>query len=243
MNRYVFQMTARQVLGRKRTLLMGLIAALPILLAVVFQISPGDESKQDFTANAVEAGLVLAVVLPFVSLVFATAVLGAEIDDGTIVYLLSKPEARWRIVTTTLLVAFLATAVLVAGSALVAGAIGVAGEPQAGILPGFALAAVFGAFAYCCLFQLLSVLTGRALIAGLVYVFVWEGLVTGLFEGTRTFSVRECVYAIADAIAGTKDYEASVGVFPSIIVVTALAALAVLLSVRRLRRFELSERT
>jgi ABC-2 type transport system permease protein len=242
-NRVVFALTLRQVLGRRRTLVMGLFAAIPVLIAVVFQLTAGNEPKQEFAAEGIGAGLVLSVVLPFIALVLGTAVVGAEIDDGTLVYVLSKPESRATILVTKLVVAFLATAIPVVGAALLGCAIAVAGEPQAGILPGFALAAAAGAFAYCCLFVLLSVLTGRALIVGLVYVFVWEGLVTGLFQGTRNYSVRECAFAIADHFADVPEYEASIDVFPSLAIVAVIAVVAVVLAIRRLERFELSERT
>ena len=45
---------------------------------------------------------------------------------------------------------------------------------------------------------MLSVVTSRALIAGLVYVFIWEGLINGLFAGTRLLSVRHYTLAVAD---------------------------------------------
>ena len=36
-------------------------------------------------------------------------------------------------------------------------------------------------------FLALSLVTSRALAIGLIYVLVWEGVLAGLFEGTRTF--------------------------------------------------------
>ena len=47
---------------------------------------------------------------------------------------------------------------------------------------------------------MLSVVTSRALIAGLIYVFIWEGLVNGLFAGTRLLSVRHYTLGVADSI-------------------------------------------
>ena len=40
--------------------------------------------------------------------------------------------------------------------------------------------------------------TAVALIAGLIYVFIWEGLVNGLFAGTRLLSVRHYTLGVAD---------------------------------------------
>ena len=43
-------------------------------------------------------GLVVRIVLPLVALVFGTAALGSELEDGTAVHLLTKPIRRWPIV-------------------------------------------------------------------------------------------------------------------------------------------------
>ena len=36
--------------------------------------------------------------MPLVALIFGTAAIGSEIEDGTAVYLIVKPIPRWRIV-------------------------------------------------------------------------------------------------------------------------------------------------
>ena len=48
-------------------------------------------------------GLTVTTVLPLVALVYGTAALGAEIEDGTAVYLLAKPIPRSRIIFAKLL--------------------------------------------------------------------------------------------------------------------------------------------
>ncbi len=71
--------------------------------------------------------------------------LGAEIDDGTAVHLLSKPVRRSRIVLGKLLAAWLVTTVTVVLSALVSGWIGLGGVAGEGLLPGFAVALIASA--------------------------------------------------------------------------------------------------
>ena len=44
-------------------------------------------------AHVLLDGLVVTTLLPLAALVYGTAALGAEIEDGTAVYLLSKPVA------------------------------------------------------------------------------------------------------------------------------------------------------
>ena len=42
-------------------------------------------------------GLVVAIVLPLTALLVGTSALGDEFEDGTAVYLLTKPIPRWQI--------------------------------------------------------------------------------------------------------------------------------------------------
>jgi ABC-2 type transport system permease protein len=245
MIRIVTMLTLRQLLGRSRTMLMGVAAALPVILALVYRLGSQDADPQEWVARVILEGLIVTTLLPLVALVFGTAALGAEIDDGTAIYLLSKPVPRSRIIAGKLLAAWIATAGLVVVSALGAGAIGLAGGPGDGLLLGFALALALGSLVYCAFFVLLSVATSRALIAGLVYVFIWEGLVNGLFAGTRLLSVRHYTLAVADVFADApaRIFEAKLSPAPAFILMGVFGAASVWYAIRRLERFEIGERT
>ena len=56
---------------------------------------------------------------------------------------------------------------------------------------GFAIGAAVAATLYVVVFLALSLLTSRALAIGLVYILVWEGVLAGLFAGTRSLSIRQ----------------------------------------------------
>ena len=68
---------------------------------------------------------------------------------------------------------------------------------------GFAVAVVLGSLVYCSVFMAASVFTNHSLIGGLIYVFLWEGVMTRLFTGTRYMSVRQYTLGLADLIADT----------------------------------------
>ncbi|MYH41270.1 MAG: ABC transporter permease subunit, partial [Chloroflexi bacterium] len=110
-------LTAHQLLGRRRGILIALMALLPIGLALLFRLAGEGGEPSQFAADMV-GGLVITLLLPSGALVFGTSALGAEIEDGTIVYLLAKPVARWRIVVVKAAVASLATAALVVPATL-----------------------------------------------------------------------------------------------------------------------------
>src|SRR5581483_9403590 len=118
----------------------------------------------------------------------------------------------WQILIAKLAASWTATVAIVLPSTIVSGAVALGG-PDSSVIWGFAAAVVAGALAYCTVFALLSVTLSRALITGLIYVFLWEGAITGIFTGTRYLSVRHFTLGIAGWIAGTGDstFVASVG--------------------------------
>jgi ABC-2 type transport system permease protein len=240
MNTAILTLTLRQLVGQRRALLMVAFAALPILAAVIFRIADPDVSAERWAANDLLSGLIVTVVLPLCTLIFGTMALGSEIEDGTAVYLLSKPLARSQVISAKLIAAWLPAVVLVLLSTEISAAIALQGTGGSSILVGFTVAIALGSFVYCCVFVLLSVVTSHALIAGLIYVFLWEGVVTGLFSGTRIFSVRQYTLGVADLIAGTSDriFEANLGGALALVLMAVVSVAAVGVAIRRLSRFE-----
>jgi ABC-2 type transport system permease protein len=243
MNRDVFVLTLRQLLGRRRTLLMVAFALLPVLAAAIYRANGSSLDPPRWTAIVLLNGLVVTTLLPLVALVFGTSALGGEIEDGTAVYLLAKPIPRREIMLAKLAAAWLCVALIVTFSALVSGLVAINGSPEQGIVTGFVIAIVLGSFAYTCVFLLLSVLTSRALIAGLIYVFFWEGIVTGIFSGTRVFSIRQYTLGVADLIADTskRTFQARLDGTEGLILMAVVSVAALVLAVERLRRFEMRE--
>lgn len=242
MNGTLIRLTARQLLGQKRTVLLLLFGLVPVLIAVLYRVAGNDE-PQRWAASALNARLIIGTFLPLAALVFGTAALGSEFEDGTAVYILSKPIPRRVIVLSKLLVSWLATAGVVLAATVVPTIIALWGEPRDGILVGFALAVVAGALVYCALFMWLSVLTSRALIVGLLYVFIWEGVITRLFAGVRFLSVRQYTLGIADTVVDVpaRVFNPRLGEMEAVALATITTALTVYLAVRRLRRWEIGE--
>ena len=108
--------TLRGMLGRRRTVLLVLLAGLPVLVALLIRVSGG---RPD--ADRVLDTLVVRFVMALVALIVGTAVIGSEIEDGTAVYLMVKPIARWRIVLAKAIVATGLTAALVVPAVLLTG--------------------------------------------------------------------------------------------------------------------------
>jgi ABC-2 type transport system permease protein len=183
-------------------------------------------------------------VLPIIALLIGTGVLGNEVAEGTAAYLVLKPLSRSTIILSKLVVAALTTGLLVAAAVLASGLIALSGEGSGDIVIGFLVACLLGALAYCAWFVLLSLLTSRAFIVGLLYVFIWEGVITSIFNGARYLSIRHYSRAIADGLADLGDaLDASLSPAAGVIGIAAITVGATWLAIERLKQFEVHDRS
>ena len=232
--------TIRALLNRRRTLLLALVGALMILVAVLYRLgNPPDAEALEVTRTLL-ADFGLGVVLPLVAVIVGTAAIGSELDDGTVIYILARPVPRWRIALVKLFVAWFVVTLLVSPATFVAGLIGYG---DATIALAYAVAAAFGALEYTAVFLALSLITSRALVVGLAYVVVWEGVVAGLFAGTRALSIRQHALAVVEAIGGEAAASAELTIGVAIGVGLAVTLLAIGLAIRRLEVVELRGET
>jgi len=234
--------TLRGLLGRRRTLLMLLLVALPVLIGLLVRLA-----GRGVDVDRILDAMLVRTVLPLVALVLGTAALGSELEDGTAVYLIIKPVPRWRIVWAKMVVAAGLTVALVVPSALLSGVLA-GGTASAAIATtvGFAVAVALGGSAYACVFVGLSAYTSRALVIGLGYTMIWEGVLAGLLEGTRFLSIRQATLGIARGLSGperaafaTAGEQGSLDLGLSLAIVAVATVLAFVLGSIRLARFEI----
>ena len=194
----LFRLSLRQLASRRRLLLVLLLAALPIGLAgLVSAIGDEEASNEDFT-NILLDGMLIAAILPIVTMVLATAAFGNELEDRTLGYLVMKPLSRLRIVIPKMLAPVAVGAPLLIGSGVVATLLGASGlgtvllvldgDLQAVLAVGVAVLA--GVVTYAAIFLWAGLMTSRVLAFALIYVFLWEGLISTYLGGIRYLSVR-----------------------------------------------------
>ena len=235
MNATIVWITARGLFGRRRFLLLF---PLPLILVGMAWLGSVVGQPEEF-AGPVLVGIGVAVVLPLIALVVGTGVLGSEIDDGTIVHILTKPVPRWKIVLSKLVVGFGVTAIAVGPPMLVAGML--TGGLRLGL--GFAAASVAGALAYCALFMALSLLTRRPVLLGLLYVMIWEGLLGNFVAGTKVLSLQQYVVSLAVDWSGTKLIAGTVSITVAAIMSVAFTVVGTWLAISRLRVFSVAGET
>ncbi len=128
-----------------------------------------------------------SLALPLVALLAATAVLGPEVDDGSIVYLLSKPVSRHVVAVSKYVVAWGATLVLGALPLLVSGLVLDVSDPRQAVAWG--VGGALAGTAYTALFLGLAAFTRHAVVIGLLFALLWEGLLGSVLEGIRWVAI------------------------------------------------------
>jgi ABC-2 type transport system permease protein len=235
MNTVVAGITYRALLGRRRIVLLLLLPLALIGLAVLLRLMGGSDQH---AAVLLLQQFAIGAMLPLLGLIAGTGVIAPEIDDGTIIHLLSKPISRPVIAQTkflvaaSLLVLFAVVPTYVSAWLLV--------RDEDGIATGFALGALVGGIAYAALFLLLGVVTKHAVTIGVIYALVWETVVGNFIPGARKFSIGQWAQTIADQISDSPFLKTDVTLgfaVPALIIVTVGA---VFWAALRLRVFSLT---
>lgn len=205
---------------------LGLLL-LPMLFALVFA-SRGALSGDpvEFLLNRYDQ-LVAALATPLIALLLGTSAFNAETDDGTLLYLVTTITPRWWIVSVRVLFAAVLTGALSSLAVLGTGGIAVGSSNPEGVVSAYTVAVFFGGVSYAALFTMLALLTRRALVAGLVYVLFWEGVMSDTFQALQYLSVRKWMVAVAKALTeGGAD-----GVGPSVGFALGASAVLVVLTI------------
>jgi ABC-2 type transport system permease protein len=199
MNATVAQLTARSLFGRRRVLTLLALPAVLLLLCLLVRWTAGSDPT---VIPLVLQGFALGTVVPLFALITGTGAIGPEIDDGSIVYLLSKPLPRPTIVRSKLAVAAGAATLMAVVPTFLAGLL-LAGTADRLAL-GYAAGAAVAAVAYSALFLLLAVLTRNAVVVGLAYALLWESVVGGFVPGAQALSIQQWALAITEKVVGAR---------------------------------------
>ncbi|OLB73640.1 MAG: ABC transporter permease [Actinobacteria bacterium 13_2_20CM_2_71_6] len=237
MNLTIAWITARALLGRRRVLLLLPFPVLVVGLTLIAHAIKPDAASD--WAEPIIDHLGFGVMVPVIALIVGTAVLGAEIEDGTIVHILAKPLPRREIILAKLAVAAAIIATVAAVPMFVAGTV------ASSVRFGFALAAgcAVAALGYSAVFLVLSLLTRRPVLIGLVYVLLWEGLLGNLLASTRELSIRQYAATVADRIAPSDLLQTHVGLPVAIVMSAVFLVGGTLVAIDRLRSFTLTGET
>ena len=232
MNLTIMRLALQALVGQRRGLVILALPVLLVALAGVLRALTGEP----VSANAVVVEVGIALVVPLVALLAANGVLGPEIDDGSVVYLLSTPVSRYAVAASKFVVA--------AGVAAVAAVAGLLGATLVGGLSGrwvvvSLVVGAVGAILYTALFSAIAAATRHGMIAGLVYVTVVESLLGRFLDGFRYVSVRALVERLGEVAADVDLPVSDLSTTYAVVASVALLVVGVTAAGWRLARFQL----
>lgn len=192
----IVKVTARQTLRPKRAVGLGLLsvsAAFTYLLTALGSTASAGSAayhrQQAFDIFlGITVGTFMNIVVPVVTLIIATSVLGDERRDNTMSFLVLRPISRFTIGSAKVTAAFLESFAL---TGLGAAALGLAAAIRMDsfvyfvpLLVGTAVATA----AYSAIFVPLGYLLKRATLIGLTYLFIWENGIGGVVPAVAGLS-------------------------------------------------------
>ena len=256
-NPTVAWITTRATLGRKRALLFAIPAVVLIVLTLALKASRPPARPWP---SHVLGTFGFSVLLPLTALIIGCSVLGAEIDDGSVIHLLATPVRRSSVILTKFAVATVLTIIFAAVPEFIAALISGGGYTEPTITGGsngppvftpgaaistsnFALGlfvgALVGAVIYNAIFVMVSAATTRAIAVGLLYVLIWEALLSNFVSGARLLSVSHYCLGIANGIAHDASLNAGLTVTVSVVMGAIVTVAALILAVNLLSGFTL----
>jgi ABC-2 type transport system permease protein len=189
----LYWLTLRQHLHGRRWMVVALLSLVPMGIALVVR-SADAETPSLLTEFVLAWILIPQALLPLIALLYASGIIQDEQEDQTITYLLIRPISKWLLYLTKMAATWTTTVLLVilltvcTYAAIYAGAHAELSIVASRCLKAAAILSL-ATIAYCSIFGLMSLLTRRTLIIGILYIAIVEGLLATLPLSLRLMTV------------------------------------------------------
>jgi ABC-2 type transport system permease protein len=191
----LFTLTLRQFLRGRRALVLGLLSLLPAGLAMLMRsIEARHGPSTDVVAFVCLFELIPRVLLPLTALLYASGMILDEQEEQTLTYLLIRPLPKWALYVTKLLATMCMVAILGLVFVVITYLAVYVGSGE--FLTVFPVQMVItyvvmtlAMMTYAAVFGCLSLLVQRAMIGGIIYIAVIEGVLGNLDFAVRKLSV------------------------------------------------------
>jgi ABC-2 type transport system permease protein len=189
----LYGLTLRQHLHGKRWMVMAGLFLLSAGLVILIRATSHD-------VPPVQLEFIIAfmfipqAILPLLALVYASGIVRDEQEEQTMTYLLIRPIPKWalylgKLIATLTTTVFLAVAMtIILYVAIYAGTHADWSDVAQRCLKAASIHSL-AVVTYCCLFGLISLLTSRALIVGVLYAGFFEGFIANLPFNIRLATV------------------------------------------------------
>lgn len=199
----VFEISLGEMLWSRRTIFMGLVVGLPVLMAVVVRLFDlAGASGIRVNNMAVDGPFIFGLMIwaffvkfsvPVLGVFYGTSLIADEVEDKTITYLFTRPIAREAVLIGKYL-AYLACTIFVVLPSIVLVWIlvipmgGSLGTNFLDLVKDLGIVAA-GLAVYGALFAFIGAYFKRPLLIGLAFIFGWETAVIAFPGSFKMFSV------------------------------------------------------
>ncbi len=187
----------REMSRRRRLLSLGAINLLPVLVVLAIRIWFAD---QDLSAQLQLSSLTQQVIIPFLIPIVAMAVgvsaIGEQVEEGTIVYLWTRPVKRRAIYLGRLLAAQAVSSLLLSASlvlcflVMVSQGFGVIDWAFIKLYLVTFLIIVLGTFSYSAVFAAMGTFFRKPVLPAILFAFGWEAMVSNIPARVQELSLR-----------------------------------------------------
>jgi ABC-2 type transport system permease protein len=192
---FIFRQAFLDYVRFRRVVVWLLLAAGVFGIAKVFLKVSGTMTPTE--AYSMLSSVIVFKLLPLAAAIFSMGVVAQEVEQKTIVYLLTRPIPRPTLIFLRSLAAALVVFLVTAVSAL-AVSYGVFGLSSFDLLGRDLRALAIGSLAYTGLFVLLSLIVNRAMIVCLLFAFGWETLIPNIGERMQYLSISSYVTSVSE---------------------------------------------
>jgi ABC-2 type transport system permease protein len=238
--RLAYGVVLRQLITRGRVAALALVGIVVTAVAVAVGASA---TAADTAADRTERGVRLisdlgfTTLAPIVALVFASAALGDLREDATLVYLWLRPMDRWPVVVGAWLAAVTVSVPLVLVPLVASSIVVDAGN---GLVGATVLAGFVAVIAYSAVFVLAGLLLKNAIVWGLGYVLIWEGIVAAFGSFAAKLAIRGYTRSILTAITDVDLDLGDIGLVAAVTIPVVAAGVALALAGLRLRSMDVA---
>jgi len=199
----VFELSLGEMLWSRRTVFMGLVVGVPVLLALVIRLfdlvgATGVRVNNMVVDGPAVFGLIiwaffLKFSIPVLGVFYGTSLIADEVEDKTITYLFSRPITRESVLLGKYLAYLACTMLVVLPSIILVWMLvipmgGSLGANFIDLVKDLGIVAI-GLAVYGAVFAFIGAQFKRPLLVGLVFVFGWEQAIL-MFPGSfKLFSV------------------------------------------------------
>jgi len=222
-----FRVLLRGQLSRGRLFGLGVLAGISVLLAVV--ASRLDDAQE--ATVFVLADYSIALLIPLATLMVAAPMLGNLVEDRLLVYLWLKPVPRWHLAAAAYAAVVCALLPVVVLPIMLSAALTGFGS----LIGPAALAAVLGVVAYSGVYLLLGARFTWGLWLGLLYLVLWENVLSRFSNGMARLSIRSYLVTVLERGTDISIDLAERATWASFLIPVAIALVAVGLTAHTLR--------